>query len=139
MTDSLTPAERSTLMSKVRARGNSSTEMRVMAKLIEIGISGWVRHPSCVLGQPDFFFSGHRIAVFVDGCFWHGCPKCGRIPKTRVKFWQEKIGGNRRRDRAVTRKLRRQELRVMRVWEHALHDDRWIRRLLRMLSRCGGS
>lgn len=135
MRDPLTAKERSLLMAKIRSKGNRSTELMAMSKLQDCGITGWTTHPTDILGQPDFYFPGSRLAVFVDGCFWHACPKCGRIPKTRVEFWKDKIGGNRRRDLSVSRRLRRQGYHVMRVWEHALKDDRWVRRLNRMLSR----
>lgn len=120
-------------MANVRSRGNRSTELTAMSALRERGIKGWARHPVDVPGHPDFYFPKHRLALFVDGCFWHACPKCGRIPKTRVQFWKNKIEGNRRRDLSLTRALRRNGYHVMRVWEHALNDDKWVRRLVRML------
>ena len=123
-------------MAKVRSKGNRSTELRAMSTLQESRIMGWTRHPSDVPGHPDFYFTEHRLVVFVDGCFWHACPKCGRIPKTRVEFWKAKIAGNRRRDLSISRALRKRGYHVMRVWEHALQDDRWVRRLVRMLGRC---
>ena len=131
--DSLTTADRSARMAKVRSTDNRSTELRVLSALQDSGIAGWVRHPADVLGHPDFYFPEHALVVFVDGCFWHACPKCGRIPKTRVDFWKTKIEGNKRRDLSVARALRKRGYRVMRVWEHALRDDKWVRRLLRML------
>ena len=139
MTDTLSRAQRSNLMSKVRSKGNRSTELKTKRVLEEFGIEGWVQHPSDVPGRPDFYFPQERLAVFVDGCFWHACPKCGRIPKTRVAFWREKIEGNRRRDLALTRRLRRHGYHVMRLWEHSLRDDRWVSRLIRTLRKCGGN
>lgn len=122
-------------MAKVRSKGNRSTELRVMCRLQQCGIAGWTSHPADIAGHPDFYFPDSRLVVFVDGCFWHACPKCGRIPKTRVEFWRAKIEGNRRRDLSIARRLRRQGYHVMRIWEHALQDDRWIRRLIQMLSQ----
>lgn len=133
MTDPLSREERSALMAKVRSKGNRSTEVETMSVLKNSGIKGWIQHPSDVPGHPDFYFPEENIAVFVDGCFWHACPKCGRIPKTRVAFWKAKIEGNRRRDLSLTRTLRKHGYHVMRVWEHALQDDKWVRRLIRML------
>ena len=124
-------------MSKVRSTGNRSTELKVKGVLEAHGIEGWVRHPPEVPGRPDYYFPQYRLALFVDGCFWHACPKCGRIPKSRVEFWQDKIAGNRRRDLALTRRMRRQDYHVMRLWEHSLSTERWVKRLLRMLHRCG--
>ena len=133
MTDTLSPAERSELMRRVRSRGNRSTELRAAEQLIASGISGWVNHPDEVPGTPDFYFPEPvRLALFVDGCFWHGCA-CKSLPKTRTDFWRDKIEGNRRRDERTRRKLRRLGFRTMRVWEHDLRQDRWIQRLQRRL------
>lgn len=93
-------------MAKVRSRGNRSTEGRAEAILLEHGITGWIKHPSDILGSPDFYFPKQRLALFVDGCFWHACPRCGRIPKSRVDFWVAKIDANRRRDNRTRRSLR---------------------------------
>jgi DNA mismatch endonuclease (patch repair protein) len=133
--DTLSREERSERMSRVRHRGNRSTEGRVEAELIERGIMGWVKHPKDIPGKPDFYFPEHRLAVFVDGCFWHACPTCGRLPKSRVEFWGKKIDDNRRRDNRTRRALRRGEYHVMRIWEHELRQLRWLARLRGMLTR----
>jgi DNA mismatch endonuclease (patch repair protein) len=134
--DPLNPQQRSARMAKVRGRGNRSTEMRVAAHLIRQGFRGWKRHSFDVPGRPDFCFIRERIAVFVDGCFWHGCPRCQRnVPHSRRDFWQNKIESNRRRDRKVKRMLREQGYAVFRIWEHSLCDDRWLKRLTTLL-RC---
>lgn len=136
--DPLTSTERSRRMSKVKGRGNQSTEQVVARTLAELGIGGWVHHPKGVLGRPDFWFEDLSLALFVDGCFWHGCPICDRnVPRTRTEFWRSKIDSNRRRDRRVTRGLRRQGLHVTRVWEHQLRDRSWVPALRRMLTRLG--
>ena len=135
MADPLTAEERSWLMGRVRSKGNRSTEIKAMSTLHERGITGWISHPPNMLGRPDFYFPVQGLVLFVDGCFWHACPKCGRIPKTRVEFWRDKIARNKRRDVSVARALRKQGYHVMRVWEHALQDERWVRRLIRMLGQ----
>jgi len=87
-----------------------------------------------VHGHPDFVFRRERVAVFVDGCFWHGCPKCYRRPKSNRKFWDAKAARNRARDAEVTRALRRAGWTVVRIWEHALrHPGRIVWRLGRAL------
>ena len=133
--DPLSREERSALMAKVRSSGNRSTELEAISALRRHGIFGWVTQPPDVLGKPDIYFPHLRLCVFLDGCFWHGCPRCGRIPKTRVDFWTAKIGANKRRDRSVTRNLRQSDHIVIRVWEHALKNDAWIGRLRRILRR----
>jgi DNA mismatch endonuclease (patch repair protein) len=127
--DSLSREERSALMSKVRSRGNRSTEVVVESALSANRIAGWKKHPMEVIGQPDFYFPSVRLAVFVDGCFWHACPRCGRIPKTRREFWEKKIIGNRKRDLRTRRQLRTAGFSTMRVWEHELKDAFWLSRL----------
>jgi DNA mismatch endonuclease (patch repair protein) len=136
MTDILSPDERSTLMAKVRSTGNRSTEGRVEAALVETRIEGWEKHPKSILGKPDFYFPMHRLALFVDGCYWHACPICKpRLPSTRAEFWRTKIDENRRRDNRVHRKLRQRDYHVLRVWEHDLRSDAWLKRLRTMLRR----
>lgn len=134
--DPLTKEERSKHMSKIRSKGNRSTELRVEASLLEHRIVGWEKHKKDVLGKPDFYFPKYNLALFIDGCFWHGCPKCNRkIPHTRTEFWREKIDTNRRRDNRYHRKLRKQGYHVMRVWEHDLKKDTWVKRLLALIRR----
>ncbi len=133
--DRLSAAERSALMAKVKPRQNKSTEMRVAAVLIRAGVRGWKRHPKDITGRPDFYFPSKTLAIFVDGCFWHGCPRCRRnVPTNRREFWTDKIAANRRRDRAVNRALKQSGLRVLRIWEHSLNDRRWVDSLLRLLA-----
>ena len=129
MADFLTKFERSERMSLIRSRGNIDTEVALAKLLRRFHIRGWRRH-QLVFGKPDFVFRQVRLAVFVDGCFWHGCPKCGHIPKTRRTYWRRKLLGNRSRDRAVNRTLHAQGWRVLRIWEHELvrKNQEWLAR-----------
>jgi DNA mismatch endonuclease (patch repair protein) len=86
--------------------------------------------------RPDFVFRAHRLAVFVDGCFWHGCPEHFTRPKSRQKFWDAKIARNQARDAEVTQALRKNGWRVLRLWEHELAVKR-EKRLLARLRRLG--
>lgn len=139
MSDPLNSEERSIRMSKVRAKGNKSTEGRVENGLLQAGITGWEKQPSDILGTPDFYFRDQKLAVFVDGCFWHACPICQRrIPVTREAYWRQKIETNRLRDNRIRRALRKQGIHVTRIWEHELRNknqDRWLKRLLGMIRR----
>lgn len=119
MADNLTPEQRSYSMSRIRSRGNSSTELRLIGLMRGAGIKGW-RRQSKLSGRPDFVFPRYRLAVFVDGCYWHGCPKCALGAKTNTRYWMPKIAGNTRRDRANARKLRDDGWSVLRIWEHDL-------------------
>ncbi len=139
--DTLTPAERSERMSRVRRAGNQSTELRLVELLRAAGIRGW-RRGLQLSGAPDFVFRRERVAVFVDGCFWHGCPRHRRTPKSRIAFWTAKLTGNITRDRAVSRKLRESGWIVVRVWECALSRSRakrTVARINRALARSGRS
>jgi DNA mismatch endonuclease (patch repair protein) len=113
---------RSRTMSAIRGKHTKTTERALRMSLVRAGISGWQLH-SELPGKPDIYFGNCGIAVFVDGCFWHGCPRCGHIPKTRSEFWRLKISRNMQRDRAAARRLRAQGIRVLRVWEHRLRTS----------------
>jgi len=110
-------------MAAVRSKGNVSTELRLRMALVRSRISGWISHPKHVPGKPDFYFQSAGLAIFVDGCFWHGCSKCGHIPKTNQAFWAAKIGRNQDRHRAVGKALSSQRIKVLRFWEHELKGD----------------
>jgi len=117
--DVFTKEKRSEVMSRIRGKGNKDTEV-ALAKLFRAhGITGWRRHYP-IEGKPDFAFPKHKLAVFVDGCFWHCCPKHGTQPKDNKAFWQAKLKANKARDRKVNRLLRANSWRVLRVWEHEL-------------------
>jgi DNA mismatch endonuclease, patch repair protein len=137
MADTLTPAARSRLMSAVRGHGNRSTELRLIAAFCLAGITGWRRRRS-LPGKPDFVFREERVAIFVDGCFWHGCPSHYRSPKSRRTFWATKVTRNRIRDQQVNRLLRTAGWNVIRIWEHQLkpsHIQRVVSRIRRVLNR----
>lgn len=120
-------------MSRIRGCGNKDTEL-ALAKLFRAHrVTGWRRQiqirtssrPSPRDGEgvrvkPDFAFPKLKLAIFVDGCFWHGCPKHATKPKRNRTFWRRKFSANKARDQLVTRTLRRAGWRVLRVWEHEL-------------------
>ncbi len=133
MPDVFTKAKRSEVMSRIRGRGNKDTELALAKLLRRHKISGWRRNQK-IFGKPDFMFRQVRLALFVDGCFWHGCPKQETKPKNNRAFWRRKFLGNKKRDALVTRTLRRAGWRVLRVWEHELarkNEIRLVRRILR--------
>ena len=141
MPDVFTKAKRSEVMARIRGRGNKATELALAKLFRRHGITGWRRNQA-VFGKPDFIFPKIKLAVFVDGCFWHGCPKHATKPKTNRAFWRRKFSRNKKRDALVTRTLRRTGWRVLRVWEHTL---RWATkkprneaRLVRRIQRAVG-
>ncbi len=153
MPDVFSKVKRSDVMSRIRSRGNVDTEL-ALAKLFRAhGITGWRRQlplrfqvsGSKFQVKPDFVFRAARLALFEDGCFWHGCPKHGTKPKGNAMFWRRKFAANKARDARVNRALRRAGWRVLRVWEHELRQSgKWkaksgtpsvIRRIQRTLAK----
>lgn len=130
MSDVFSRKKRSEIMSRVKGRGNRSTEQAVARLLRTNGISGWRRHLA-VLGKPDFAFPTRKLAVFVDGCFWHGCPRCYEAPQQNDAFWRAKLAANRQRDRKVNRLLRALGWKVIRIWEHELVREQAVLRRIR--------
>jgi DNA mismatch endonuclease (patch repair protein) len=125
MTDIFSKRKRSQVMAAIRSKGNKDTELKLASILRAHGIKGWRRHLP-LPGKPDFIFPKERLAVFVDGCFWHGCRWHCRMPHDNRRYWREKITGNAARDRATTRLLRRAGWRVVRVWQHSLMDADFV-------------
>jgi DNA mismatch endonuclease (patch repair protein) len=145
MSDVFTKRKRSAVMSAIRSRGNAATELRLISVFRAHGINGWRRgatlcwpadatKPKAFRVKPDFVFRARKLAVFVDGCFWHGCPLHATQPKTNAAFWCKKISANRTRDRLVTRTLRARGWTVLRIWQHELKPAK-ARRLLTRLHR----
>ena len=115
--DTVSKAKRSQIMAQVKGTCNKSTELVFAKYLRKSRISGWRRNYR-LEGNPDFVFPKCRVAVFIDGCFWHSCPKHCRLPSSNREYWIPKIARNASRDRYITRKLRRSGWHVFRFWEH---------------------
>ena len=118
-------------MSRVRDKGNKSTEIKFIGFLRQHHITGWRRHQP-VFGKPDFIFSKLRVAVFIDGCFWHGCPVHGRLPSSNAEYWEQKINNNVLRDKKVSRALKQKGWQVIRIWEHELNPKNISRKINRI-------
>jgi DNA mismatch endonuclease (patch repair protein) len=125
MADVLTKKKRSQVMAAIRSRGNKDTELKLASILRAYGITGWRRHQPLV-GRPDFLFRHKRLAVSVDGCFWHGCRWHCRMPQDNRTYWQNKITLNAIRDRAANRLLKKAGWRVVRVWGHSLRSPQAV-------------
>lgn len=138
MTDIYPKTKRSQIMSRVRAQGNLKTELALVKLFRQHRITGWRRHPK-LFGNPDFVFRELRLAVFVDGCFWHGCPKHASQPATNRAFWREKLLRNKDRDRLVTRTLKKGGWRVLRIWQHELTAKGGSRSILKVKWAMGRS
>ena len=134
MSDVFSKVKRSHVMSCIRGRGNKDTELALICIFRKEHITGWRRHHP-LFGNPDFVFPKLRLAVFVDGCFWHSCPLHSTKPKNNAVFWEKKLQGNEVRDRLVSKTLRAQGWRVLRIWEHDLSRTNEVI-LVRRLRRC---
>jgi len=140
MADVFSKKKRSAIMAAIKGKGARSTELAVRSILRRLGITGWRANLNSIPGTPDFAFLKIKLAVFVDGCFWHGCKTClrNRRPATNVVFWRKKIAGNIRRDNRVNRGLRRLGWSVLRIWEHSVEKNRATveKRLSRAVAQC---
>jgi DNA mismatch endonuclease (patch repair protein) len=136
--DTVSRAKRSAIMSAVRGRGNRSTELQLASLLRVHRITGW-RRKAPLLGKPDFVFRDKKVAIFVDGCFWHGCPRHQRMPKSHVAFWSKKLARNVERDAQVSRMLRARGWLVLRIWECALSKTRKPNTMARIARALGQS
>ena len=106
-------------MASVKSSG--TTLEQAVARLFRTNkISGFVKNPKNIPGNPDIIFKRLKIAVFIDSCFWHGCPKHFRMPNSNHYYWLNKIGRNIDRDKQISSLLRRQGWSVLRIWEHDL-------------------
>ncbi|MDP3027953.1 MAG: very short patch repair endonuclease [Deltaproteobacteria bacterium] len=126
--DSVSAKERSRIMRNVKARGNKSTELKLIKLFKDYGLTGWRRN-YLVIGKPDFVFLTSRLAIFVDGCFWHGCKDHCRIPATNKDYWVDKVNRNKKRDGIINATFRTRNWRVVRIWEHELEKGNYKKSL----------
>lgn len=123
-------------MSKIRGKGNKDTELTMIRIFKNHHITGWRRNQN-LFGKPDFTFWKQRVVVFVDGCFWHGCPVHATKPKNNAEFWEKKLGNNKERDQVVNEELERRGWSVIRIWEHELKNPDFL--MVRLKERLGTS
>lgn len=134
MADWLSAKQRSHNMSSIRSKGNTTTERAFLRLLRTARIYGWRRHAN-LPGKPDFVFRSRNVAVFIDGCFWHGCPRCYRLPEDNRPYWKTKMIANRRRDKRISRLLRAKGWSVLRIWEHSLTSEKGQNLILAKLKK----
>lgn len=122
MSDVFDSEKRSEVMRKVRSKGNKSTELKLVALFKENGITGWRRNYR-VKGHPDFVFLDKRVAVFVDGCFWHGHDCRNTKPENNKEYWRKKRVANMKHDQEVTALFEARGWTVVRIWECELKES----------------
>ena len=127
-------------MQAVKGKG-TKLERRLWAMLAGMGLKGWKKNVGTIAGKPDVVFTNQRIVVFMDGCFWHGCPYCCRkLPKTNRGYWEKKIERNVELAQLHNEQLQRDGWTVVRIWEHEMADTAQVRaRILRALEKEGAT
>lgn len=121
MADVFDSKKRSDIMSKVRSKNNKSTELKLIQIFKENNIKGWRRHYP-VKGHPDFVFLDKKIAIFVDGCFWHGHDCRNTRPSDNAEYWNKKRERNMKHDKEVTALFEQRGWTVIRIWECELKN-----------------
>ncbi len=131
--DDRSPEQRSKTMAAVKSQ-YTQVEKDFFLELESRGVNNTEQHPLDVIGKPDLVHRRAKVAVFLDGCFWHGCPQHLRMPATNKDYWERKIFRNRKRDLVVSRELLNAGWLVLRIWEHSLKNPRtkkwWCTRLI---------
>ncbi len=126
MADVLTKKQRSYCMSRIHAK-DTQPEIILRKALSDAGLKGYRLHYK-LIGKPDIVFPKRKIAIFIDGCFWHKCPKCFIKPRTNRGFWKNKIDVNVKRDKIVNADLEGKGWKIIRIWEHELKNQKLIKR-----------
>jgi len=121
MTDVLNKSQRSYNMSQIKSK-NTTPEIKLRKALFQNGIRGYKIHYN-LYGKPDIVFTKYKLVIFIDGCFWHKCPKCFIKPETRTDFWMKKIESNKNRDKIINKKLSDEGWIVLRFWEHQIEKE----------------
>jgi len=117
--DTVSKKQRSYIMSQIRG---TKTKPELIVKENVDGRK--LRYqPKGIPERPDFANKTKKVAVFIDGCFWHKCPRCYKPPKSNKKYWKAKVERNTKRDKAVTRKMRKDGWIVLRFWEHQVKEN----------------
>lgn len=122
MGDIFSKSKRSQIMRANKRKGNKSTELKMIEIFKTNGIKGWRRNYT-LFGSPDFVFLKKRIAVFTDGCFWHGHACRNTKPSSNKEYWDKKIESNKRHDKKVNETLKAKSWNVIRVWECELKKE----------------
>lgn len=121
MADNLSREKRSKVMSSIRGK-NTKPEITIRKLLWKVGIRYRI-HNKSIYGTPDISIMKNKIAIFIDGCFWHGCKRCYKEPTTNTAFWREKIHNNKKRRLKVRRILKKQGWNVQEFWEHQVNSS----------------
>lgn len=119
--DKMSKSQRSFTMSRIRGK-NTTIELIFRKTVWGLGYRNY-RIKNNIKGKPDLYFPKLKIAIFIDGCFWHKCPKCYKEPKSNKKYWINKIENNSARDKETTKQLQKTGIKVLRIWEHDIKNN----------------
>lgn len=129
-------AKRSYVMSRIRGR-DTKAEILLRKFLCRENLKGYRIHRR-LPGRPDISYGRYRLAIFIDGCFWHGCPICKiPLPNSNKLYWHPKLRKNRIRDGITNRSLRRMGWQVVRFWEHEVKEkpSKCIEQIIRLIEK----
>lgn len=132
MPDIVSKENRSKIMSKIRSK-DTKLEIEFRKSVWKCGLRYRLHYK--IAGKPDMVFPSKRVAVFIDSCFWHNCPKHCRKPKSNIDYWNSKLKKNAKRDREVNLLLKKQGWKVLRLWEHEIYKnlDSCLKRVINFL------
>lgn len=134
MPDTLSKSDRKKTMRAVKG-SKTSLERSLWSMLAGKGIRGWKQNCQGIIGKPDVAFPKEKVALFIDGCFWHKCPICNRpMPQTNIDYWEKKIARNFKRDEEVNNNLQDMGWKVIRIWEHEIKDKQKRLEILEMIN-----
>lgn len=136
MSDRFSKAERSRIMALIKGR-NTNPELLLRKALHKLGYRYSLKYHFKELNcRPDLVLVSKRVCIFIDGCFWHACPRCYRAPKSHRKYWVLKMKRNRERDKQQDSYLTKNGWKIIRIWEHELYEDfkKTLHRVLKMIS-----
>lgn len=140
--DNLSPEQRSKTMAAVKSEG-TKLERSFFEPLLERNVGSVEFHVEDLPGKPDIVNRQSKIAIFIDSCFWHGCPEHLRMPESNREYWKKKISRNKKRDHKVTKQLENKDWLVKRIWEHSIKKDRarkwWLSRIETLISKRSAS
>lgn len=118
MTDNLSPSDRKKTMAAVKGKG-TKLERKLWSMLAGMHLRDWRKNPAGISGNPDVIFPERRVAIFVDGCFWHRCPTCNRpLPQANREYWESKLNRNVELGAVHQMVLSQEGWQVVRIWEH---------------------
>ena len=133
MADTVSKIKRREIMQSVRSK-DSKIEIAFRKVLWQAGYR-YRKNVNDYFGKPDIVLKKYRTVIFIDSCFWHGCPKHLRVPKSNVDYWSNKIKKNKQRDEAINREYKNSGWQVVRIWEHDIKTslEETMRKLAQIL------